>query len=244
MIKDFATYKQETGGRALLLFLLFGLAIYQFISAGFSAYALVCATPLIIVFGYIAFKYPMAVFWTLCVFNYIVFGLDRNHLLPDGLPISIVVEGLEIVLLAVAIMDARQTPHFDRTFNLMLYALFIWCGFCTLEVLNDTCGLGINIGAWYQGARMMAFQIMYVFLVFTIYINNTKRLVQYIFFWAGLSILAAAYTWKQLHFGYSAAENAWLANSVTHVLQGGTLIRNFSFYSDAANYGEGIACAR
>lgn len=89
----------------------------------------------------------------------------------------------------------------------------------------------------------MAFQIMYVFLVFTIYINNTKRLVQYIFFWAGLSILAAAYTWKQLHFGYSAAENAWLANSVTHVLQGGTLIRNFSFYSDAANYGEGIACA-
>ena len=243
MIKNFATYTQETGGRAILLFLLFGLAIYQFISAGFSAYAIVCATPLIIVFGYIAFKYPMAVFWTLCVFNYIVFGLDRNHLLPDGLPISIVVEGLEIVLLAVAIMDARQTPHFDRAFNLMLYALFIWCGFCTLEVLNDTCGLGINIGAWYQGARMMAFQIMYVFLVFTIYINNTKRLVQYIFFWAGLSILAAAYTWKQLHFGYSAAESAWLASSVTHVLQGGTLIRNFSFYSDAANYGEGIACA-
>lgn len=152
MIKDFATYKQETGGRALLLFLLFGLAIYLFISAGFSAYALVCATPLIIVFVYIAFKYPMAVFWTLCVFNYIVFGLDRNHLLPDGLPISIVVEGLEIVLLAVAIMDARQTPHFDRTFNLMLYALFIWCGFCTLEVLNDTCGLGINIGVVSRGS--------------------------------------------------------------------------------------------
>lgn len=243
MIKDFATYTQETGGRALLLFLLFGLAIYQFISAGFSAYAIVCATPLIIVFGYIAFKYPMAVFWTLCVFNYTVFGLDRNHYLPDGLPISLVPEGLEIVLLAVAIMDARQKPHFDRAFNLMLYALAIWCGFCTLEVLNDTCGLGINIGAWYIGARILAFQILYVFLIFTIYINNTKRLVQYLLFFAGLSLFGSLYAFKQKYIGFSPAESAWLVGSVTHVLQGGTLIRYFSVYSDAANFGEGIASA-
>ena len=58
MTKDFATYTQETGGRALLLFLLFGLAIYEFVNAGFSAFALVCLSPLIIIAAYVAFKYP------------------------------------------------------------------------------------------------------------------------------------------------------------------------------------------
>ena len=243
MVKEFATYTQETGGRAILLFLLFGLAIYQFITAGFSAYAMVCASPLIVILIYVAFKYPMALFWLLCIYNYVVFGLNRNHLMPDAVPTSLVSEGLEILLLGVAIMDARQSPHFERTGNLMLYSLAIWCGFCTLEVLNDTCGLGINVGAWYLGARILAFQILYVFLVFTIYINNTKRLVQYLLFFAGLSLFGSLYAIKQKYIGFSPAESAWLADSVTHVLQGGTLIRYFSVYSDAANFGEGVASA-
>lgn len=242
MTKSFATYTQESGGRAILLFLLFGLAIYQFISTGFSAFALVCASPLIILAIYTAFKYPMAVFWLLCIYNQVIFGLTRNNLWPSGIPLSLVSEGLEILLLGVAIMDSRKSPHFERTGNIMLFALILWCGFCTLEVLNNTCGLGINFEAWYQGARLMAFQIMYVFLVFTIYINNTKRLIQYIFFWAGLSLFVVAYAWKQINIGFSSAENAWLQGSVTHILQGGTLIRYFSLYSDAANFGEGIAC--
>lgn len=58
----------------------------------------------------------------------------------------------------------------------MLYALIMWCGFCILEILNDTCNLGINIKAWYQGSRKIAFQIMYAFLVFTVYIDNAKVL--------------------------------------------------------------------
>jgi len=159
----------------------------------------------------------------------------------SGVPISLVTEGLEILLLGVAIMDARQTPHFERAGNLMLYALLVWCGFCTLEVLNDTCGLGINILAWYQGARMLAFQVLYAFLVFTIYINDAKRLVQYLLFFTGLSLFGSLYALKQKYIGFSPAESAWLVGSVTHVLQGGTLIRYFSVYSDAANFGEGIA---
>lgn len=241
MIKGFATYKQETGGRALLLFLLFGLAIYQFIAAGFSAFAMICASPLLIIAIYVAFRWPMAVFWSLCIYNYIVFGLDRNSLMPSGLPISLVVELLEILLLGVAIIDARKTPNFERTGNLMLYALLVWCGFCTLEVLNDTCGLGINILAWYIGARILAFQLLYTFLVYTIYINNVKRLVQYLLFLTGISLFVSIYALKQKYVGFSPAESAWLVGNVTHVLQGGTLIRYFSVYSDAANFGEGIA---
>ena len=241
MIKDFATYKQETGGRALLLFLLFGLAIYLFINVGFSAFSIVCISPLLIIAGYVVFKYRMAAFWTLFVVNYFIQFWGKNHWLPEGIPMSLYNELLEILLLSIAVIDARQTPHFERTGNLMLYCLIVWCGFCTLEVLNDTCGLGINIGAWYQGARMMAFQIMYCFLVFSIYINNTKVLVQYLTLWAGLCLFSVFWVWKQKYIGFNAAESAWLEGSRTHILQGGTLIRYFSTYNDAANFGEGIA---
>ena len=150
---------------------------------------------------------------------------------------------LEILLLVVAIIDARRTPHFDRAVNLMLYALMMWCGFCTLEILNDTCGLGINVGAWYQGARLMAFQLLYLFLVFSIYIDNAKVLVQYLYFWAILSLFSVFYVWKQMHIGFSPGEDAWIhgRGAGTHILQAGTLIRYFSTHNDAASFGIGIA---
>ena len=188
MTKDIATYTQETGGRALLLFLLFGLAIYEFVNAGFTAFALVCISPLIIIAAYVAFKYRMAAFWALFFINYFVQWFSKNNWLPSGVPVSMYNEMLEILLLCIAIIDARRTPHFERSANLMLYALIMWCGFCTLEVLNDTCGLGINIGAWYQGARLLAFQILYIFLVFSIYIDNSKVLIQYLYVWAIFSL--------------------------------------------------------
>ena len=243
MTKDFATYTQETGGRAILLFLLFGLAIYEFVNAGFPAFAVVCISPLIIIAAYVAFKYRMAAFWALFFINYFVQWFSKNNWLPSGVPMSMYNEMLEILLLGIAIIDARRTPHFERTANLMLYALIIWCGFCTLEVLNDTCGLGINIGAWYTGARMMAFQVMYCFLVFCIYIDNSKVLVQYLYVWAGFSLFSVFWVWKQQHLGFNAAESAWIngPGKITHMLQAGTLIRYFSTYNDAANFGEGIA---
>ncbi len=243
MTKDFATYTQETGGRALLLFLLFGLAIYEFVNAGFSAFALTCLSPIIVIAAYCAFKYRMSAFWALFIINYFVQWFNKNNWLPSGIPLSLYNEMFEILLLGIAIIDARRTPHFERTANLMLYALIMWCGFCTLEVLNDTCGLGINIGAWYQGARMMAFQILYCFLVFCIYINNTKILIQYLCIWAGLSLFTVFWTWKQIHIGFTNAEYSWLMNwgAGTHILNGGTLIRYFSTHNDAANFGICVA---
>ena len=243
MIKDFATYTQETGGRALLLFLLFGLAIYEFIYAGFPAFAIVCCIPLIIIAAYVAFKYRMAAFWALFFINYFVQWFAKNNLLPSGIPLSLYNEMLEILLLGIAIIDARRTPHFERTGNLMLYALICWCGFCTLEVLNDTCGLGINIGAWYQGARMMAFQLLYCFLIFCIYIDNPKVLIQYIYVWAAFSLFTVFYTWKQIHIGFSPAESIWLetVGYRTHILNAGTLTRYFSTHNDAANFGICVA---
>lgn len=241
MTNHVVAYSRENGGRVFLLFLLFFLAIYQFITAGFSAFAIICTLPFIVLFAYCTFKYRMFAFWALIIVNYFV----QFKVIPIPIPMSLPNEMLQILLLSIAIIDARQTPHFERCANIMLLALIIWCAYCTLEILNDTCGLGINIGAWYTGARMMAFQLLYVFLVFSIYISSPEILMKYLKLWAFMTLFSAFWTWKQQNLGFTAAEDQFLhgAGATTHIIQGGTLIRYFSTFSDAANYGCNAAAA-
>lgn len=235
----FRTHTQGYGGRVIILFLLFLLAIYQFIHAGFNAFAVVCILPVFILFIFAAFRYRMFVFWLLCFVNFFIQFKSMPEL---PVPTSLPNEMLEISLLVLAIIDVGS-HQFERTANIMLYAILLWCGFCIVEVLNDTCNLGINIGAWYTGARLLAFQLLYAFLVYILYINSPKLLIQYLVVWGGLSLFAVFWVWKQQTFGFTDAENAWMQTRgrTTHILQGGTLIRYFSTFSDAANYGIMIA---
>ncbi|MBP5715181.1 MAG: O-antigen ligase family protein [Prevotella sp.] len=235
MTKDYTTYAHENGGRVLLLFLLFLLAIYSFVTAGYNSYVIVCLLPLVILSVYIVFRWKMTAFWALIVINYFL----QWHSIHVPVPMSLPNEMLQLLLLGIAIIDARQNPHFEKAVNLMLLALIIWATFCTLEVLNDTCGLGINVGVWYSGARLLAFQQLYIFLVFSIYISSPEILRKYLIVWALLSLFSAIWAWKQVNIGLTPSENAWLQGpgSTTHILQAGTLIRYFSTFSDAANYG-------
>lgn len=228
-------YTHENGGRVVLLFLLFALAIYEFINAGFNAFAVICLSPLAILFVYAAFKWKMAVFWTLIIVNWFI--MNRNYTLP--IPTSLVDESLELLLIAIAIIDIRYSPHFERAWSLMFLAIMIWLGLCAIEVLNDTCGLGININAWFIGFRFLALHLIWIILVFSLYISDSKSLISYLRLWAGLSLFSALYTWKMIHIGLTEAERIWLYSpgNTTHLLNAGTLIRYWSTFNDAASYG-------
>ena len=158
-------------------------------------------------------------------------------------PTSLPNEMLQLALIAIAIIDIEKS-RFERIGNIMFFSLLAWTSFCTLEILNDTCGLGINVGAWYTGARMMAFQLVYIFIVFSLYITTPKTLTQYLYVWGALALFAVFWVWKQQYIGLTPTEHAWLyygEGQSTHLLQAGTLIRYWSIYGDAANYGIGIA---
>ena len=243
MQNKFATYTDGNGGRALLLFLLFSAAIYQLVTVGIGMFALICLLPLVVIAIYVAFRWRTATFWLLFFINYFIQWFSKNNWIPSGIPMSFYNEALEIVLLVIAIIDARKSPCFERTGNMMLYALMIWCGFCTLEIFNDTCGLGINVYAWYTGARLMAFQILYAFLVYIIYIDKPKILIYYLIFWGALSLFSVFWVWKQKNIGFTDGERSWLYGRGyrTHVIRWGTLIRYFSTHNDAASFGIGIA---
>ncbi len=242
-VSAFKTYAQDHGGRVILLFLLFLLAVYEFITAGFSAFAIVCISPLIIIATIFLLKNKMLAFWALIFANYFVQWFSKNQWLPNGIPTSMYNELLEILLISLIIIDVRFSPRFERCLNLMLFCLLIWGGICLIEILNNTCGLGINIAAWYTGARLLGLSLLYIFIVFSIYITDEKVLNNYLIFWGLLALFSVFWVWKQQNIGFTAAENAWIQTRgrSTHILQGGSLIRYFSTYNDAANYGVGIA---
>ena len=235
----FKTYAQEHGGRVSLLLLLFLLALYEFYTVGLSAFSIICLSPAIILIVISSFRYRMLFFWVLQFVNYLIQWKEFPSL---GMPKSLPNELLEITLLALAIIDVNNN-YFKRATNIMLFTLLVWASFCTLQVLNDTCDIGLNISAWYTGARMMAFQLIYAFLVYSIYISNSKYLVQYLFVWGGLALFASFWVWKQKYIGFTNVENSWIQGPgySTHIIYGGTLIRYFSVFSDAANFGIGIA---
>ena len=223
-----------------MLFLLFLLALWQFYSAGFSAFAIICALPILGLLVIAIFGHSMILFWALMGVNFIVQWHSISF--PSGIPTSMYNEMLEILLLFMAILNVKESK-FERLGNPMLIAILAWASYCTLEIINDTCGLGIQAGAWYTGARMMAFQILYAFMVYILYITNPKLLIKYLYVWAGLSLFAVLWVWKQQHIGLTVGENAFLQGRgrTTHIINGGATIRLFSVYSDAANFGIAIA---
>jgi len=235
MTKDYITYSRENGGRVLLLFLLFLLAVYQLATSGLQSFAIICILPCIILFIYIAFKWKMFTFWVLITINYFIQMKDISLPVPMSLPNEI----LELLLLGIAVIDAQQDSHFERAGNLMLLALSIWFGFCCIEVFNDTCALGIDVASWFIGFRLMALQLLWIFLIFTIYISSPKMLMTYLIIWALFSLFSAFWVWKQETFGFTDAEKFWIETRgrKTHIINAGTLIRYFSTFSDAANYG-------
>ncbi len=236
----FSTYAKENGGRVSLLFLLFLLAIYELVTAGFPVFAIILSIPILFFAIIVVFRKGMITFWMLIVINYIL--MWHSSPLPSGIPISLYNELFELTLIALAIIDANSFK-FERCGNIMLFALIVWVAFCTLEVLNDTCGIGIDVAGWYTLARLLAFQLIFIFLVFSIYVNNPKILTKYLVVWGCLALFAAFWVWKQKYIGFTDTENSWLQGRgrTTHIIQGGTLIRYFSIYSDAANFGIGIA---
>ena len=176
------------GGRVGLLLLLFALALYMFSTSGFSAFATICVIPIIVIYILLAFRYRMMTFWLLFVINYFLHFGFRTFYVP--FPMSLPNEMFMLILLMMAIIDNKDLIA-ERYLNLMGVAIGVWCIFCTLEVLNDTCDIGIDIARWFMAARLWAFQLMYIFLVFSIYISNPKILHQYLFVWGCLTIYSA-----------------------------------------------------
>ncbi len=228
------------GGRIAILLLLFAFALYEFYSAGFGAFAAICISPVLVIIIVITFKYRQFLFWVLIAANYLI--AMKSFPWPSGIPASLYNEMLEIMLLLLAIIDVKETS-FKSAANTMMLALAIWCTYLFLELFNNTCGMMLDFATWFPGIRIMALQIVYAHLVFSIYINTSQRLLKYLVIWGGFALFSVIWIWKQKYIGFTVAENTFLQgpSRKQHVLMNGALIRYFSIYTDGASAGIGIA---
>ena len=88
------SYAKDHGGRVSLLLLLFLLAIYEFVTMGFNAFAIVCLLPVIVLIVIATFRRGMIAFWALIVINYLI----QAKWLSLPVPTSVPNELLELLL--------------------------------------------------------------------------------------------------------------------------------------------------
>lgn len=227
----------EYGGRTLVLFLLFLLAVLSLKSAGIATFAIVCIIPIMGLFLWATFHYSMFLFGVLMVVNYFISFAAREGFV--FLPISLHNEIIEILLIALVVVNPGAF-RMSNLLNIMGAALGVWVVYCTLELLNDSCGIGIDVGRWYTGARLMSMQILYAFVICTLYISSPKRIKMFIVMLALMSVFAAFWAWKQQNIGFDQAEKIFLIRAArTHFVNG--IIRYFSVFTDAANFGINMA---
>ena len=231
-------YSRGNGGRAILLFLLFSIAILNFLSSGYSAFVAVMCIPAIALVGYFLFSRKMAMFYTLFIVNTIIMFIERHFHLP--VPVSLINELFELMLIGMVLVDHWRF-HLSRLINVMFLCAIVWVMFCCIEIFNDQCGLGIDVYRCYTGARLMSMQILYAFVVTTLFIDTPKKIMTLLFIWAVFIVFAAIWLWKQKNIGLTEAESRFLWSSPAHIMGG--KIRYFSCFTDAANFGIHTAVA-
>ena len=233
MTRAFTSYTRDHGGRVIILFLLFLLALYQLSTSGITGFAAVCMIPAVVIFVFLAIKHQDALFWYIFAMNYFVMGLERYGYIP--VPITIVTLLPQLLLVMSFLIIPR--PSKNSMSNPMLLAFIIWTIYLVLQVFNRTCDLPVNVGKWLTNINFFAFYFIITYVLINKIINTPQNIMRFLRLWAYFSIAATIWAWRQKTFGWDTTEYIWLMSGAmrTHIIGGS--IRYFSFFSDAATFG-------
>jgi len=241
MIKTFASYKKSGfGGRAIVLFLLFLLSLYNFKIMGITGMALICMIPAGLAFLGLSLKRQNTLFWFVFTMNYFVMGLQRYGYIP--VPVTVVTLGPQLLLLISFVVTSSKNQK-NSLFTPMLLGIIIWTLYLVLQLFNHTCGLPTSVPHWLQNMNFFSFYFIIAYVLISKIVNTPENVMRFMRLWAYFSIAAAYWAWRQKTFGWDAAENAWLMSGAmrTHIIGGS--IRYFSFFSDAATFGCNMGAA-
>lgn len=181
------------------------------------------------------------VFWALFSINFVVMGLARYIAIP--MPISLFVELFYIATIIHACANAEKYGNtLSNAFGSLFGIYSIWLLYSIAEIANNSAEIDYNtiLYRWFAEVRTMAFQCVYGFLIFASIFNDKQKIKQFHRFWGFFVLLAVAKCLMQQYIGFDNAEKAFLVGAAkTHFVNG--IIRYFSFFSDAANFGSNMA---
>lgn len=191
--------------------------------------------PIVVIFLYYLFLYPIIGIYTCLLFAFIANGLSRYINAPLGLSID-----MFLALTLIATFFRRfETKNWEELKNPIVIVAAIWVMYCLFQLFNPEV---VSYEAWVYAVRSPAFYLLFTIILGLFYFKDFKETERLLHIWLVFSVLAALYAMKQFYVGLDEAETKWLSmNASTHLLYGN--LRVFSFYSDAAQFGAAMAHA-
>lgn len=181
---------------------------------------------------------PFMAFLTLFTINYLISGLSRYiPSLAPGIFMDMIL--LLVILIVILQLFRKENPlSFKNSLHALTLLSFIWFVYCVLQVFNPNSS---SIVAWATSVRGVGMYFFILVLLTSLFVTKYKHLRTLLILWALLSIFAVLKAFVQKTFGFDFAEQQWLnaGGRTTHIIYSG--IRYFSIFTDAANFGTGIA---
>lgn len=154
-------------------------------------------------------------------------------------PLGLSIDFILVLTLIIALFSSRK-PNWDLLNSSIFWFSFVWLLYTIMELFNPEAR---SKEAWFYAVRAVSLYQIFTIAVCLLFMdskNDIKRFVN-----LNLAIIVVSVFWgaKQLYVFVDGAETAWLAAGAhkTHVLRG--VLRAFSFYSDAGQFGATAAYA-
>jgi len=164
------------------------------------------------------------------IIGFLACGLVRYIDAPLGLLIDVF-----LIISWIALLFRKDKNKWKPLKNDLMYLSLFWYAYVVFELINPEM---VSAMAWFYAMRGMGFyQILTFGLVFILF-RHPKYLDYFLKTVVVFSVIGTIWGLKQMFLGTDAAENAWLnagMNGQTHILHG--VLRVFSFYSDAGQFG-------
>ncbi len=167
-------------------------------------------------------------------YSFFFIGLNRYIL---GIPLGLSIDA--VLFLTTLSMIFRLNSHNIRKLNNgFLFASALWFIYTLLELINPEA---TSITAWIYAVRGISFYAIQT-IPLTLLLFDKKehldRFIRIILIWG---VISAFWGWKQINIGTDPFEDGWLeaGGKTTHVLFG--VLRAFSFFSDAGQFGVTMA---
>lgn len=171
------------------------------------------------------------------VFAFVSIGATRYI---TNLPLGLSVDFALASTIISALFHTNIKTDFSKLNNSLMLVTLIWMGYNVAEIFNPEAR---SIAAWVYAVRGTALYMLLTVPLTLLYANKPSDLNRLFIIVFIFSILASFWGLRQFYIGLDAAENRWLdaGSRSTHVLFGN--LRVFSFFSDAGQFGAGIAHA-
>ncbi len=215
------------------------LFLFTTLRMGYITGISVAIIPVLIIIFVAFVKNPFWAFILIFIANFTLSGLSRYvKVISPGITMDLIIV-ITLVALLLNSMSKNSEIRYSNTKNGLTLLALIWFLYCLFQIFNPNSS---SIVAWLTGVRSLGIYFVVIVFLTSIFLDNIKRIRQFMLIWAILSLLAVLKAFIQKTYGFDASELRWLfvdGGNNTHILYYG--IRYFSFFTDAGNFGTGMA---